>query len=173
MGEGCHLYGKLLVNKVAGNFHIAPGKSFQQVHVPQMRAGSPCADPYQFMYTLHSVVLLSQGNMHVHDLVPFPTKDFDFSHTIHKLTFGEGYPGMKNPLDGVTISQQGPRNPTGRPGMFQYFLRVKLRPRSPCAACWASYNCCSAVSPAATPCRLLYVCATHIRHIAMCMASED
>lgn len=30
-GEGCHLYGKLLVNKVAGNFHIAPGKSFQQV----------------------------------------------------------------------------------------------------------------------------------------------
>ena len=32
-GEGCHLYGKLLVNKVAGNFHIAPGKSFQQVLV--------------------------------------------------------------------------------------------------------------------------------------------
>ena len=67
--------------------------------------------------------------MHVHDLVPFPTKDFDFSHTIHQLTFGEGYPGMKNPLDGITISQQGPRNPTGRPGMFQYFLRVR---RAPC-----------------------------------------
>ena len=31
MGEGCHMVGKLLVNKVAGNFHIAPGKSFQQV----------------------------------------------------------------------------------------------------------------------------------------------
>ena len=63
--------------------------------------------------------------MHVHDLVPFPTKDFDFSHTIHKLTFGESYPGMKNPLDGITVNQQGPRNPTGRPGMFQTFLRVR------------------------------------------------
>ncbi len=71
------------------------------------------------------LVLLRQGNMHVHDLVPFPTKDFDFSHTIHKLTFGESYPGMKNPLDGITINQQGPRNPTGRPGMFQTFLRVR------------------------------------------------
>jgi hypothetical protein len=29
-GEGCNIYGKLEVNKVAGNFHIAPGKSFQQ-----------------------------------------------------------------------------------------------------------------------------------------------
>jgi hypothetical protein len=30
MGEGCQVYGYLLVNKVAGNFHFAPGKSFQQ-----------------------------------------------------------------------------------------------------------------------------------------------
>lgn len=29
-GEGCNIYGKLEVNKVAGNFHIAPGKLFQQ-----------------------------------------------------------------------------------------------------------------------------------------------
>ena len=84
--------------------------------------------------------------MHVHDLVPFPTKDFDFSHTIHKLTFGEGYPGMKNPLDGVTINQQGPRNPTGRPGMFQAFLRVRQafnfvcwwNSRSPSSAAFAA-----------------------------------
>jgi len=27
--EGCHLYGSLQVNKVQGNFHFAPGKSFQ------------------------------------------------------------------------------------------------------------------------------------------------
>lgn len=39
MGEGCNIYGFLEVNKVAGNFHFAPGKSFQQ------------------------------GNMHVHDLM--------------------------------------------------------------------------------------------------------
>jgi Endoplasmic reticulum vesicle transporter len=94
-GEGCHMWGTLSVNKVsllpakpvtigltqhccrivvlcafdladsacseqvAGNFHFAPGKSFQQ------------------------------GNMHVHDLVPFPTKKFDMSHHINKLSFGK------------------------------------------------------------------------------------
>ncbi|KAF6021499.1 ERGIC3 [Bugula neritina] len=31
--EGCRMYGFLLVSKVAGNFHIAPGKSFQSSHV--------------------------------------------------------------------------------------------------------------------------------------------
>uniref|UniRef100_A0A674N7W2 Endoplasmic reticulum-Golgi intermediate compartment protein n=1 Tax=Takifugu rubripes TaxID=31033 RepID=A0A674N7W2_TAKRU len=31
--EGCQVYGVLEVNKVAGNFHFAPGKSFQQSHV--------------------------------------------------------------------------------------------------------------------------------------------
>ena len=32
-GEGCRLEGHLEVNKVAGNFHIAPGISFQQNHM--------------------------------------------------------------------------------------------------------------------------------------------
>eukprot|EP00897_Mesotaenium_endlicherianum_P006719 jgi/Mesen1/6075/ME000031S05341 len=46
-GEGCNVYGFLEVNKVAGNFHFAPGKSFQQ------------------------------ANMHVHDLMPFADKNFN------------------------------------------------------------------------------------------------
>lgn len=75
-GEGCHVWGELLINKVAGNFHIAPGRSYQQ------------------------------GNMHIHDLSPFQGESFDFSHTIHKLAFGKEYPGMKNPLDGVAVMQQ-------------------------------------------------------------------
>lgn len=37
-GEGCNIYGFLEVNKVAGNFHFAPGKGFQlsyfQIHNP-------------------------------------------------------------------------------------------------------------------------------------------
>ena len=49
--------------QVAGNVHIAPGKSFQQ------------------------------GNMHVHDLIPFQTTEFDTSHVIDKLSFGAEYPG--------------------------------------------------------------------------------
>lgn len=29
-GEGCNIHGSLEVNKVAGNFHFATGKSFHQ-----------------------------------------------------------------------------------------------------------------------------------------------
>ena len=47
MGEGCNVYGSLEVNKVAGNFHFAPGKSFQQ------------------------------ANMHVHDFLAFQKEDFN------------------------------------------------------------------------------------------------
>ncbi|KAI7843637.1 hypothetical protein COHA_002876 [Chlorella ohadii] len=75
-GEGCHMWGDLHINKVAGNFHFAPGRSYQQ------------------------------GSMHIHDLSPFAGKAFDFSHTIHKLAFGREYPGMRNPLDGVEVQQQ-------------------------------------------------------------------
>eukprot|EP00898_Chlorokybus_atmophyticus_P008283 jgi/Chlat1/8456/Chrsp80S07865 len=74
-GEGCNVYGYLEVNKVAGNFHFAPGKSF------------------------------SQANMHVHDLMPFQGMEFNVSHVINKLSFGADFPGVRNPLDGVVHSQ--------------------------------------------------------------------
>ena len=70
MSEGCNLFGELQVNKVAGNFHIAPGKSFSINHA------------------------------HVHSMSVFKGKKFDTSHTIRKLAFGKGYPGKVNPLDG-------------------------------------------------------------------------
>jgi endoplasmic reticulum-Golgi intermediate compartment protein 3 len=58
--EGCRLNGRFKVNKIPGNFHFAPGYSFQL------------------------------NNMHAHDLRPFPPEMvFDFSHHIHYITFGE------------------------------------------------------------------------------------
>lgn len=84
----------LQVNKVAGNFHFAPGRSYQQ------------------------------GNMHVHDIAPFGDALLDFTHSIHKLSFGKSYPGMKNPLDGVKV-RRPPPGPQGHvTGMYQYFLKV-------------------------------------------------
>lgn len=71
-GEGCEVAGHLIVNKVAGNFHFAPGKSFQQ------------------------------GGMHVHDLLPFSVTRYNISHVINSLSFGERFPGRVNPLDGVS-----------------------------------------------------------------------
>lgn len=74
-GEGCQIYGTLSVNRVAGNFHFAPGKSFQS------------------------------STMHVHDLKPLEKGGvFDMSHTINSLSFGETFPGAINPLDGVKKS---------------------------------------------------------------------
>jgi len=67
--EGCNMYGFLEVNKVSGNFHFAPGKSFQQ------------------------------QNVHIHDLQGFGRRVFNMTHTIKALSFGHEYPGMENPLD--------------------------------------------------------------------------
>lgn len=87
-GEGCNIYGYLDVNRVAGNFHFAPGKSFQQ------------------------------SNMHVHDILAFQKDSFNISHKINRLTFGDFYPGVFNPLDGVQWIQHTPY------GMYQYFIKV-------------------------------------------------
>ncbi|KAI4465595.1 endoplasmic reticulum-golgi intermediate compartment protein [Holotrichia oblita] len=56
--QGCQIYGSLLVNRVSGSFHIAPGKSFTINHV------------------------------HVHDVQPFPSTAFNTSHKIRNLSFG-------------------------------------------------------------------------------------
>jgi len=65
--------GSVRVNKVAGNFHLAPGKSFQQNH------------------------------LHIHDLKPFLSDSIThvFSHKIHHLSFGPKVEGVINPLDDV------------------------------------------------------------------------
>ena len=64
--EGCRIEGNLRVNKVVGNFHIAPGRSF------------------------------SNGNMHVHDLNNYfdtPVEQgHTFTHKIHQLRFGPQVP---------------------------------------------------------------------------------
>ncbi|KAM3586019.1 ER-derived vesicles protein erv46 [Umbelopsis sp. WA50703] len=104
--EGCNIHGTLLVNKVRGNFHIAPGLSFQQSH------------------------------MHVHDMAAYLAggKDghkFDFTHHINKLQFGDeisekdkrrtakGTPvELKNPLDNTS------QNTEDFGMMYQYFLKI-------------------------------------------------
>lgn len=77
-GEGCNVYGSLEVKKVAGNFHFAPGKSFQQ------------------------------SNMHVHDFLAFQKESFNVSHRVNELSFGPHFPGVVNPLDGAQRVQMTP-----------------------------------------------------------------
>ena len=101
--EGCRIEGVIRVNKVVGNFHIAPGRSF------------------------------SNGNMHVHDLNNYFDTPIEgghtFTHEIHSLSFGpqlDGYTGVKgwsdhhhaDPLNGV-------KQETVEAGFnFMYFIKV-------------------------------------------------
>lgn len=60
--EGCNVYGHLLVPKVPGNVHFAPGHG------------------------------LSHAYAHTHDLVSFTHASFNISHRINGLSFGTYYP---------------------------------------------------------------------------------
>ena len=68
--EGCRLYGRMHVQRVAGNFHI-----------------SAHAEDYETLQ--HAFGAVNKSNI---------------SHTITHLSFGAGYPGLVNPLDGVARS---------------------------------------------------------------------
>ena len=72
LGEGCQLEGHLEVNKVAGNFHIAPGISMQQNH------------------------------MHFHDIKNMDISRFNTKHYFENFSFGDEYPNQMNPLERKT-----------------------------------------------------------------------
>ncbi|RQM06956.1 hypothetical protein DH86_00000102 [Scytalidium sp. 3C] len=106
--EGCRIEGGLRVNKVIGNFHIAPGRSY------------------------------TNGNMHVHDLNNYFDSSLPgghtFTHIIHHLRFGPQLPdevvgkmGSQdlpwtnhhlNPLDNTEQETNDPAY------SFMYFLKV-------------------------------------------------
>ncbi|DAZ93158.1 TPA: hypothetical protein N0F65_005508 [Lagenidium giganteum] len=70
-GEGCRFQGKMMVNRVAGNFHVALGRTFHR-----------------------------EGRL-VHQFRPGQEYSFNATHVIHSLSFGTPIPGAKNPLDGM------------------------------------------------------------------------
>jgi hypothetical protein len=104
--EGCRIEGGIRVNKVVGNFHFAPGKSF------------------------------SNGNLHVHDLDNYFKDEggHSFTHKIHQLRFGPEIPNTAiqslggaggvwtnhhvNPLDGTE------QHSDEKAFNFMYFVKV-------------------------------------------------
>ncbi|KAJ7147096.1 Sec1 family-domain-containing protein [Mycena crocata] len=106
--EGCNISGRIRVNKVIGNIHLSPGRSFQT------------------------------NSRNIYELVPYLRDDgnrHDFSHTIHQFSFegddeydvykAQTGKAMKermgigaNPLDGARARTSKSQY------MFQYFLKV-------------------------------------------------
>lgn len=109
--EGCRIEGSIRVNKVVGNFHFAPGKSF------------------------------SNGMTHVHDLENFFSSEqvYTFSHRIHQLRFGpqlgesvvERIGGVSS-TGGVSTLSNNRNNPLDnteqytdeQPYNYMYFIKV-------------------------------------------------
>ncbi|XP_012270092.1 endoplasmic reticulum-Golgi intermediate compartment protein 3 [Orussus abietinus] len=86
--EGCQIYGYMEVNRIGGSFHIAPGDSFSVSHV------------------------------HVHDVQPYSSYQFNMTHKIRHLSFGLNIPGKTNPMDDTTVvASEGAM-------MFQYYIKI-------------------------------------------------
>ncbi|CAH0719296.1 unnamed protein product, partial [Brenthis ino] len=86
--DACRLHGVLTLNKVAGNFHIIAGKS---LHLPR-------------------------GHIHLNML--FDDTPQNFSHRIHRLSFGSPANGIIYPLEGdekITLDENM---------LYQYFVEV-------------------------------------------------
>ncbi|KIK57202.1 hypothetical protein GYMLUDRAFT_46449 [Collybiopsis luxurians FD-317 M1] len=105
--EGCHIVGRIRVNKVTGNVHLSPGKSFQS----------------------------SQRD--IYELVPYVREDgnrHDYSHTIHELSFesDDDYNYRKAKVTNAMRKRLGLTQPLDNferttnkaKYMFQYFLKV-------------------------------------------------
>lgn len=90
---GCQVYGTLELSRASGHFHIAPHK------------------------TLHTTGLQA-GLISLLDLISFTFEQFNITHTVNSLSFGDTYPGIRNPLDGQY------RKVEDTHGMYQYYLKI-------------------------------------------------
>ncbi|XP_054153248.1 endoplasmic reticulum-Golgi intermediate compartment protein 2-like [Oppia nitens] len=86
--DACRLHGTLVVNKVSGNFHITVGK-----HLPM-----PLGHAHISLFTSES--------------------EYNFSHRIERLSFGEYVPSIINPLEGEEKITQS------RTQLYNYYVKV-------------------------------------------------
>ena len=91
---GCQLYGHLELNKaIGGHFHIAPHK--------QSKSDGP-----------------DSGLLSLLDLIYLTFEQFNMTHTINSLSFGDQFPGINSPLDGQVRKLEDTH------GMYQYYVKV-------------------------------------------------
>lgn len=93
---GCQIFGELELSKGSGQFHIAPHKKIHQGGKDNQQ----------------------QGLFNLMDLISFTFDQFNVSHTINTLSFGDNFPGINSPLDGQTRKVQDTH------GMYQYYVKV-------------------------------------------------
>ena len=91
-GEGCNVHGKVALSSGGGNLHLAPNRGLETF-------GSGEA-------------------VNIVDVFLRAFEQFNVSHTVNKIRFGDAYPGHINQLDGQE------RNIEDAYGMYQYYIQV-------------------------------------------------
>eukprot|EP01042_Synura_sphagnicola_P000180 gene180-181_t len=92
---GCQLYGQLSLSQASGSFYIAPHKSLHKESIK-----------------------LAGGLFDLLELIAFTFDQFNISHAVNSLTFGDQFPGISSPLDGQVRRLQDTH------GMYQYYVKI-------------------------------------------------
>lgn len=91
---GCRIFGTLHLHHSTGNFHIAPHKTIQE-------KGQNALGFFSFFEFLNLAF-----------------NQFNITHTINRLSFGDQYPGYSSPLDSQSRTIEDTH------GMYQYYLKI-------------------------------------------------
>ena len=95
--EGCNVHGVVALSTGGGSWHLAPGRSLDSVTSSET----------------NDVATLFEALMKTFE-------QWNVSHTVHKLQFGQGYPGHVHQLDGIS------RTIGDSYGMYQYYFQVRF-----------------------------------------------
>ena len=94
---GCQIFGHLeLSTATGGHFHIVPHK--------RLHSGDGNKVP--------------GGLMNLLDLIFFTYDQFNITHRVNALSFGDNFPGFRSPLDGRY------RQLEDKHGMYQYYIKI-------------------------------------------------
>ncbi|KAL3920620.1 MAG: hypothetical protein SGILL_003167, partial [Bacillariaceae sp.] len=91
-GEGCNVHGLIALDSGGGSFHLAPGRS------DDTGARGEAASIFEMLFRTF--------------------EQFNVTHTVHKIRFGDDYPLAINQLDGET------RVIADGYGMYQYYFKI-------------------------------------------------
>lgn len=98
-GEGCNVHGLVALDSGGGSFHLAPSREMSDA-LSEKGDAKDMAEWFNNM--IHRAF-----------------EDWNVTHTIHKIRFGDSYPGHVHQLDGKT------RAITDGHGMYQYYFKVR------------------------------------------------
>lgn len=124
--EGCNLAGKVTVNKVIGNFHFSPGKSYLLPHfnvqelVPYVKDGIK----HGFGHIIHQLSFESANHIYGEELTNKMKKKLNLIS--NPLDTSGSFVSRRCSINTLPLLADGPdtiQNPQAN-YMYQYFLKV-------------------------------------------------